>query len=125
MRVRLGLPCWVCSIQLTVEVARYIASFASAGRKLLVVVSDEVEDGGGGQGSTDFLSGEARARMLASLRVVDAVVIAPAAAARDAFRSADVDVHIEEDPVADRRRAEQFLQHVLSRKAASAVVPET
>ncbi len=108
----------------TVEVTRYIMSLARLGRKLLVVVSDTFE-GDGGQGSATFLSAEARARMLASLRVVDAVVIAPAAAARDAFRSANVDVHVEEGPAADRSRSDQFLQHVLGRQAASIVVRET
>lgn len=103
---------------LTAEVARYLAGLVSTGRKLLVVVSDVIDPGDGGQGSATFLSAEARARMLASLRVVDAVVIASPAVAKDAFRSADIDVHVEEDPAADRRRSEQFVRYVLDRQTS-------
>jgi glycerol-3-phosphate cytidylyltransferase-like family protein len=104
---------------LTVEVVRYVASLASTDRKLLVVVSHTVNEGERGQGSDNFLSAEARARMLASLRVVDAVVIASPSAAKDAFRSARIDAHVEEGPDADRQRSEQFVQHVLDRKASA------
>jgi glycerol-3-phosphate cytidylyltransferase-like family protein len=109
---------------LTVEVVRYITRLAGAGRKLLVVVGDPVDDRDGGQGSATFLNAEARARMLASLRVVDAVVIASAATVRDAFRSANIDVHFEEDTDADRQRSERFVQYVMDRQA-SAVAEET
>lgn len=104
----------------TVEVARDIASLATAGRKLLVVVSESLDEGVEGQGSAPLLSPEARARMLASLRVVDAVVISSAKAARDAFRSVNVEVRLEEDEAADRRRSEQFAQYVLDRQASAA-----
>ena len=109
---------------LTVEVTRYIASLASAGRMLLVVVSDTVDSRDRGQGSVAYLSAEARARMLAALRVVDAVVIAPLSAAKDALQRSRIDLHIEEDPGADQRRSEQFIQYVLDRQA-SAVTQET
>lgn len=105
---------------LTVEVVRYITSLAGVGRKLLVVVSDIVDDGERGPRSATFLNAEARARMLASMRVVDAVVIASSSAAKDAFRGANIDVHVEEDPVADRRRSEQFVTHVLDRQTSAA-----
>ena len=105
---------------ITVEVVRDIAALAIDGRKLLVVVVETLDDGAGGQGSATLLGAEARARILASLRVVDAVVIASSAAAKDAFRLANIDVRVEEDPAADRRRSEQFVQHVLDRQASAA-----
>ena len=103
----------------TVEVARYIASLASAGRKLLVIVNGTLDDAAEGQGSATFLSAQARARMLASLRVVDAVVIASAPAAKEFLRGAGIDVRFIEDPGSDRRRSEQFVQYVLDRQASA------
>lgn len=102
----------------TADVVRYIASLAGIGRKLLVVVGDRVGDGEREQGSVAFLSVDGRARILASLRVVDAVVIAPAAEAKNAFEAARIDVQVEEDPGFDRRCSDQFIQHVLDRQAS-------
>jgi len=102
----------------TVEVARDMARLATADRKLLVVVGETFDDNDGEAGSAALLSADGRARMLAALRVVDAVVIASAAAAKDAFRRAKIDVRVEEDPAADRRRSKQFVRYLLDRQAS-------
>jgi glycerol-3-phosphate cytidylyltransferase-like family protein len=108
----------------TIEVARDVASLATAGRKLLVVVSEAFDDNNGEPLAGALLGVDARARMLAALRAVDTVVIASAAAARDAFRRAKIDIRVEEDPAVDRQRSKQFVQYLLDRQA-SACGPKT
>ncbi len=97
----------------TVQLAHNIASLASADRKLLVIVDDSV--------SNIFLSPDARAQMLASLRAVNAVIIGCSQAAREMFLNSKIDIRIVEDPVADQEHSAQFVQYVLERQASAAI----
>jgi glycerol-3-phosphate cytidylyltransferase-like family protein len=94
----------------TVQLARHIASL-SAGRKLLVIIDDSA--------GYAFLSPEARAQMLASLRAVDAVIIGSPKAVREMLLNSNIDIRIVEDPAADQQRSAQFVQYVLDRQASS------
>jgi glycerol-3-phosphate cytidylyltransferase-like family protein len=103
----------------TFEVTRYITGLTGGGRKLLVIVSDSSASQQG-QGSAALLSTEARARMLASMRAVDAVIIAPASVAKDALKRSKVDIQVSDDPAADCRRTEEFVQYVWERQTSAA-----
>jgi hypothetical protein len=90
---------------LTLEQAERLAALAGRepGRKLLAVVEP---------GNRTLLSAEARAALVAGLRVVDAVVVATAQQVRARGLA------IEEDPAGEQRRSSNFVEFVLARQRA-------
>jgi glycerol-3-phosphate cytidylyltransferase-like family protein len=104
----------------TVQVAHAIADLATSDRKVVVIVDGTADDGAVGEGSESLLTSGARAKMVASLRAVDAVVVASPCAAKEAFLAAKIDVRVAEDSAADQQRSAQFVQYVLQRQASAA-----
>lgn len=91
---------------LTATEAKRLANAGRNGRKLLAVVLE---------GNDTLLEAQARAALVAGLRTVDLVTIAPTPEWRRAAPP-DMEIGIIEDVAADRARSAQFVSFILKRQ---------
>lgn len=96
---------------LTAAQAKRLASFTQEGRQLMVVIEADEEA---------LLATSARAALVAGVRGVAAVTLAPLAAWRDALSSYP-HVEVWEDLIAERQRSAEFVELVLRRQRSAEV----